>query len=179
MKCKICGKEFIIKSNSHSLCDDCKKKKCKRCGKTFLSDPRRNAIYCSMNCYHKARWNFTGKCKTCGKPVESKAVYCCDQCRKDYWNKNDYQIFKKKRIWKRKTELIEKLGGKCVKCGISDIRVLDINHKDRNKKVRPKDGKYSWHRRFKEWDKNIKNLELLCANCHRIHTWNQMGYGKF
>ena len=22
------------------------------------------------------------------------------------------------------------------------------------------------------------NLELLCANCHRIHTWEQMGYRK-
>ena len=71
----------------------------------------------------------------------------------------------------------EKLGGKCVKCGINDIRVLDINHKDPTKKERPKDGKYNWTRRFKEWNKNIGNIELLCSNCHRIHTWKQRNFG--
>ena len=177
MKCKICGKEFRVRSNSHIHCDDCKKRKCKRCGKVFISDPRFKAEYCSMSCYHKARWNFTGKCKTCGKPVNSKAVYCSDRCRKDYWNKNGYRIHKKNKIWERKIELIKKLGEKCVKCGIFDIRVLDIHHKDHTKKIRPKDGAYTWSRRLKDWEKNIDTIELLCANCHRIHTWQERKFG--
>ena len=177
MKCKICGKEFKARSNSHIHCDDCKKRKCKRCGKVFISDPRFKAEYCSMSCYHKTRWKSTGKCKTCGNAVKNKSVYCSDRCRKDYWNKNEYQLIKKNRNWERKEELIKRLGSKCVKCGISDIRILDINHKDPSKKERPKDRKYNWTRRFKEWNKNFSNIELLCANCHRILTWQQRNFG--
>jgi 5-methylcytosine-specific restriction endonuclease McrA len=114
----------------------------------------------------------------CNKPIKDKAVYCSVQCRRNYWNKNDYHLLKKKRIWVKKEELIKRLGGQCKKCGITDMRVLDINHIDRSKKIRPKKGRYSWGHRFKEWLKNIDNLELLCANCHRIHTWEQMNYGK-
>ena len=82
-----------------------------------------------------------------------------------------------KSFWLKKFELIERLGGKCVKCGETDFRVLDINHKDRTKKEIPKKRNYSWSFRLKEWEKNFKNLELLCANCHRRHTWGQMKYG--
>jgi S-adenosylmethionine:tRNA-ribosyltransferase-isomerase (queuine synthetase) len=92
-------------------------------------------------------------------------------------NKNGYSLLTKKRVWARKIELIKRLGGKCVKCGITDIRVLDVNHKDPTKKERPKDRKYNWTRRFKEWNKNFSNIELLCSNCHRIHTWQQRNFG--
>jgi len=78
----------------------------------------------------------------------------------------------------RKNEIIKYLGGKCSKCGTKDIRVLEINHKDRSKKKRPPKLHYTMGNRLREWSKNIDNLELLCANCHRIHTWEQMGYGK-
>ena len=179
MKCKKCGKEFKQSSNRHSFCDDCKNRKCKRCGKVFLSNPRFNAVYCSMICYHKSRWGFTGNCKTCGRPIGDKAVYCSNECRKIFWYRNEYNLIRKKRFWLKKKELIIKLGGKCKECGNNDIRVLDINHKDRTKKIRPKNKVYSWSYRFKEWNKDINNLELMCANCHRIHTWEQMGYGKF
>lgn len=62
--------------------------------------------------------------------------------------------------------------------GATDIRILDINHIDRKLKKRPKKLQYTWQRRLKEWKQNKKNLEILCANCHRIHTWLQMGWGK-
>jgi thymidine kinase len=75
-------------------------------------------------------------------------------------------------------EIIKQLGGKCNKCGINDIRVLDINHLDPTKKTKYKNKMQTTARRLKDWAKNIKHLELLCANCHRIHTWKQMKYGK-
>lgn len=73
---------------------------------------------------------------------------------------------------------MEKLGSKCVECGINDIRVLDIHHKDMSKKFIPAGRKFNWHRRLKDWKSDITNIELLCANCHRIHTWEQMQYGR-
>ena len=156
MKCKYCNKEFKLTRKLTS----CKNYK---------------GYYCSVACYHNHRWQAKGKCKNCGKKTK-QPVYCSAQCRQDYWNRHDYWLIKKKRIWERRFELIKKLGGKCRECGNKDMRVLDINHIDRKKKTRPKDGHYNWSRRFKEWYANLDNLELLCANCHRIHTWKQMQY---
>ena len=177
--CKLCKKEFDVNSNRQIICNNCKKKKCLYCKKEFnLSKPdkKHKGRYCSIDCYLKNRFG-TGKCKFCGK--SSKYAYCSDRCRKDYWNKNEYKLLKKKRLWERKLEIIKKLGGKCVKCSNSDIRCLDINHIDRNKKKRPKNKTYTWQYRLKEWSANMDNLELLCANCHRIHTYKQMKYGKY
>ena len=176
MKCKKCGKDFTKKSNSQKYCSDCKKRICKRCGKKFSFELKNNSVYCSMDCYHRDRWGKFEKCEWCGENTSGKK-FCSPKCQRDFWNKNDYHLNKKKRIWDRKIDIIKRLGGECVKCGIKDIRVLDINHIDREDKKIPHKREYNWTRRLKEWEQNEKNLELLCANCHRIHTWKQMGYG--
>jgi len=92
-------------------------------------------------------------------------------------------------IWERKLEVIKKLGGKCKVCGLDDIRVLDINHIDRDKKDKhknfgrprsrwllPAPSAHSWLKRLQNWEGDLDNIEILCANCHRKHTWEQMGY---
>lgn len=43
-------------------------------------------------------------------------------------------------------------GKKCQKCGVDDMRVLTVHHKDRNRK-----------------NNNIENLEVLCYNCHYLN----------
>ena len=153
-------------------------KQCQNCGNDFRARPRSirkgNAKYCGMTCYHAARWGHNGKCANCGEAASTK--FCSPNCQKDYWNKNGY-VRHSQRIWERKIELINSLGGKCSKCGNDDVRVLDINHIDRSKKRQPKKKQYSWHIRFRDWAENKGNLEILCVNCHRIHTWEQMGYG--
>jgi hypothetical protein len=147
-------------------------KQCELCGKKF--ETYRKSKYCSMECYQVSRWG-GGKCKQCGKPSTTR--YCSDKCRNEFWNKNEYHLLKKKRYWNRKFEIIEKLGGKCSKCGNTDVRVLDLNHIDRRLKTRVKH--YSWTKRLGQWENDKENLELLCANCHRINTWEQMNYCKF
>lgn len=147
---------------------------CAKCKKQFITYHK--GKYCGYDCYWTARWGNKGKCKVCGKKARFR--YCSDKCVRDFWNKNDYHLRKKQRNWEQKMKIIEQLGGKCKNCGFSDHRALDINHLDRNKKEIPKHRSYTWQRRLKDWKKNIKTIELLCANCHRIHTWEQMGYGK-
>jgi hypothetical protein len=120
-ECVLCKTMFKPNSNRQKYCSKCKKKKCLTCGKVFTYEPKASkkskGLYCSMSCYHKSRWKSEGVCKNCGKPLKTQAVYCSEKCRKDYWNRNDYHLIKKKRIWERKLDIIERLGGKCMKCG--------------------------------------------------------------
>ena len=145
------------------------KTNCAKCGKEFKYRPYRPAKYCSRKCYLEARFYVGGKCIVCGK--KARILYCSEVCRKKYWNKHGYAKHKKKYYWDKKISIIKTLGNKCSECGNNDIRVLDINHIDRLQKKRPSHGTYTWSWRLKEWKGNMKNLELLCANCHRIHTW--------
>lgn len=154
--------------------------KCITCGKSFKVKPYRSdsAQFCSRKCYMANRWadNRTGKCRTCGK--STKTTYCSDQCLQDYWNKTDYHERKKPKYWKQKIELIKALGGQCATCGTKDIRVLDLHHIDPSKKVKATKNHWTWLSRFKDWKANNDNLEILCANCHRVHTFEQMGYAN-
>jgi hypothetical protein len=179
--CKECGKSFTPRSPVTKFCDVCKVRVCLHCQKEFPfiqdKDRKHSGKFCSPKCYFQHRWGGVKKCKNCSSDVKIGLRYCSPKCRNEYWDRNEYQLIKKKRLWERKIEIIKKLGGKCVECGNTDIWVLDINHLDRGKKRRPSNGKYTWQFRLKEWNENLSNLKLLCANCHRIHTWEQMNYG--
>ena len=190
-QCLICKKEYLPCSSHTKVCDQCKKRKCLVCGKEFylikLSPnylKSKRGIYCSRQCYLNARWTVKNrKCIICKKKLkENQLRYCSEKCiiegiRLSY-RKNSLKD--KRKFWQEKINLLKELGGKCKICGNSDIRVLDINHKDRSKKFRLKGkGLHSWGRRFKDWKENKGNLEILCANCHRIKTWEQMNYGNY
>jgi len=86
------------------------------------------------------------------------------------WNRNH------KRRWrlKRKQRLIEKLGGKCIKCDFSDLRALQIDHINGggNKEVKSfthKDKYYS----FIENEITTGRYQILCANCNWIKRYEQ------
>lgn len=87
----------------------------------------------------------------------------------------------KKRAWDRafaartRLEVIELLGGRCANCGLTDARVLEISHKndDGNWRSRSKWGQgfgRADHRKMLSGKMPIDDLELLCSNCHVLHT---------
>jgi hypothetical protein len=123
-----------------------------------------------------ARWGGSGACRQCGNACETQ--FCSPGCNKTFWNKNGAAIHKHPRNWARKMEIVKALGGKCVQCGFDDFRALDIDHLDRTKKVKKFKTGWTWGRRFRDWEANRDNLRLLCANCHRLHTWEQRGFGR-
>ena len=152
---------------------------CAHCGKTYQMHASRLAKgtghYCGQQCYLSARWGSNQPCANCGK--KSRHRFCSPDCRTTYWNKNSGRVHKSPRHWERKLAIIKALGGKCVTCGFDDFRALDIDHIDRKRKVKKFKTGWTWGRRFADWDANVGNLRLLCANCHRLHTWEQRGFG--
>ena len=72
----------------------------------------------------------------------------------------------KKRRHKIKNDSIEKLGGKCVKCGYSKCKnALDFHHIDPATKLFNMGIAYRYPQ--KKIDLELNKCMLLCANCHR------------
>jgi hypothetical protein len=82
---------------------------------------------------------------------------------------------------KLRTLAIEKLGGECKKCGIRDGRVLEIDHINQTqngvsipelrKKTSCKGTDNTVHRKIIRGEITGDELQVLCANCHAIKTW--------
>ena len=103
---------------------------------------------------------------------------CCSECfkvvRKKSYEKNKeyYYIRNKKRrieiskwFFEMKSEL------SCELCGFSHPGALDFHHKDKKEKDTEVSNllKYSKKRILEEIEKCV----VLCANCHRIHHFNE------
>ncbi len=74
-----------------------------------------------------------------------------------------------------KKEILEKLGSKCSKCGISDWRVLQIDHiNGGGKEARAQYGVTGIYNAILRDTSN--NYQLLCANCHQIKHFELLGY---
>lgn len=156
---------------------------CNECSEKFSVYGKRSLIakFCSMKCYISNRWDNGKSCLECGKDIIGKR-FCTDECRISYWNKraSAYGEKRRKKYWKEKIAILDSLGGKCVQCGNSDVRVLDLDHIDSSKKQYKSEYRSAkTPLRLRLWREEIKNLQILCANCHRIKTheeqWKTQG----
>lgn len=82
-----------------------------------------------------------------------------------------------------KLSMIDILGGKCIKCGFSDIRALQVDHIDSiGRKDEARNGKGGMY--HKQVIKSVLNKEnkyqLLCANCNWIKKVenNEVKFGR-
>lgn len=71
-------------------------------------------------------------------------------------------------IAKRYVEVIKELGGKCEMCGINNMFVLNIHHKNGRVRTERKNAYLS-----KDYPK--EQLQVLCANCHTMLHRKQTG----
>lgn len=104
-------------------------------------------------------------CANCGieinkRPAEIKRSktgnsYCSKSCS----NSNNNRLFRqgennpnfKNGIRTYRSKKLREVEGKCERCGIDDIRVLEVHHIDKNRH-----------------NNKSENLRVLCANCHLI-----------
>lgn len=120
-------------------------------------------------------------CQLCGKEFETikygaKRIYCFD-CNPQN-SSNSITLLRRK----AREIGVEKLGGKCKRCGIDKTYLLDFHHRDPNEK----DGELSDFSKGYDLTKFFQELEkcdLLCANCHRefhyLYNLNNLSYEEF
>ena len=131
------------------------------------------------------------ECYTCGFKGEDNLFISNGrneylECKRKYdreYHKNRSKEKKYSNQVKRKRKIqdfiIEYLNKHpCVDCGMTDIRVLDFDHIERDKKefmisTAIKNG-YSEEVISKE----IEKCDIRCSNCHRIKTSDEMGWYK-
>ncbi len=105
--------------------------------------------------------------------------YCSIQCRRKGANYNT-AAYHRKRDNILRSLVLELLGGKCKSCGISDNRVLQIDHINGNGYKENKILGYSGgntHRYYRHiLDVKGEGYQLLCANCNWIKRYEKKEY---
>ena len=121
------------------------------------------------------------QCKLCGKdfdtiPHGEKRIYCFECSPQGASNSITLLRRRAKEIG------INKLGGKCIKCGNSKTYLLDFHHRNPNEK----EGELSDFSKGYDLNKFFEELskcDLLCSNCHRefhyLHTLINLSYEDF
>jgi len=93
-------------------------------------------------------------------------------------NSEAWKAWRHKAGIRMRLQLIEMLGGKCIKCGMADVRVLQINHLHGNRRE-AESGKKEFVRTGTMtfyWDvlkgrRKTDDLDLRCANCNILYEF--------
>lgn len=83
--------------------------------------------------------------------------------------KRCHALSRQKRVAKQRKEILELLGGECVKCFFNDERALAIDHKfggGTNERKKIGGGYYSYV--LKKIKNECNDYQLLCFNCNQI-----------
>lgn len=133
--------------------------KCTVCGKAIYRRPAETEksgshAYCSQKCYGiSCRKEIP--CIICGKMILSSlnkktcSRACANTHRAGIGYKNGSPKDKVKSQRALKLRLMEIKGRVCERCGYSKVEILQVHHKNRNRK-----------------DNQMGNLEIICPNCH-------------
>lgn len=88
--------------------------------------------------------------------------------QREWYERNKGQARKaaRERFQRLRAEMLDLLGGRCVRCGYHDRRALEIDHLIPRKETRLKE----WHREMSNIREHPEQYQLLCANCHTIKS---------
>ena len=133
--------------------------KCVVCAKGIYRRPielkrSKGSAFCSMICYGISCRKEV-PCIICEKPILSSlhkktcSRACANKNRKGIKYKIGRPKDKVKSQQALKLRLLKERGKMCERCHYNKFEILQIHHKNRNRK-----------------DNELKNLELICPNCH-------------
>jgi hypothetical protein len=176
-KCKMCGKETIRTSSRQKFCVECGKINVKVWSKKY------NKKYVQE---HMKEHNEQTKRWAKNHP----------EYYKGYYAKNREKSLKKTSDWQKKNvdkcrshnqkyhhmlrnKVIELLGSKCVRCGISDVRCLQIDHINGGGSLHFKSrGTLGLLSDVINDSKRLDKYQLLCANCQWKKRWVNNEHNK-
>jgi hypothetical protein len=81
--------------------------------------------------------------------------------------------YMKNRYRNKRQEIINRLGGKCSRCGSTDGH-FHLDHIDKKKKTMRASDMHSVN--DKKFEEEIKNLQILCQDCHKEKTKESWDY---
>lgn len=147
---------------------------CKTCGKVLTG---RQKHFCSPRCssrYHylhaaeklpSVRPPKLENCEICGKPLTGRQGRFCSRACKNLCHQT--YVRQRERGIKRKLEWIQKLGGKCSRCGYNkNFAALVFHHQDEDMKEHELDMRSLFNRTLEAVMREFEKCVLLCANCH-------------
>lgn len=134
---------------------------CQECGKTFHRKPSeiKLNIFCSRICAQKRNKKAPIYCDICGNVVDQKrrAKYCSKLCANRAIKINPRKARSTRpRTWKK--ILILDRGGKCNRCTVDFVEILQVHH---------------IIERSNGGGDELENLEILCPTCHAIHHYSK------
>jgi hypothetical protein len=125
-------------------------------------------------------YNNISKTLGCSKSIVN--YYCSESGKKNLLDRNQkYRLNKiehRKKQFQKLRELVwrhKKLCG-CVLCSNKDPRVLDYDHLDSSNKQEDISRMINRGNSIKTLKNEIRKCRILCANCHRIKTFEDRGY---
>lgn len=146
------------------------------CGKP-VAEGRANCSPCMKK--HRERYRRlrdNSLCGHCKMPVTDNRSYC-QSCIDKYRHNDavrDRRIYMRARQTSLKQAALEKIGGiVCIGCGVIDIRVLTVDHKEGDgaklrKEYRHKEHGASLYRKIIRLDNPETCYQVLCYNCQRF-----------
>lgn len=153
------------------------KRKCLRCQLEF-SPTASNQKFCSHECWYLFN-----------KPLlrEKHRAYYDIILRQKYGIKRRKDMNGFKSNIQLRKEILRILGNKCIRCGFSDWRALQIDHvkgNGRKEWLKFQNNLYQYYKNILEKiQRASKDYQILCANCnsikrHENHEWNKNGNGE-
>lgn len=154
-------------------------KKCPVCGTVFHPlYNRTNSIYCTLECYFKARWKESHRiiryCKLCGQAFEtwqsSNKKFCSKLCQYKWrsqhfnmegsplWKGGAYPYYKGPNWDIQRDRARRRAKYRCQHCGITETELgqeIDVDH------IKP----YQCFNSYKKANA-LSNLIALCRSCH-------------
>lgn len=119
-------------------------------------------------------------CRDCGKEksieefanagVVKGVQYYRKRCKSCYY---EFKQIRKRKMRKLFVEFKKQFS--CVECGMDDIRVLDFDHLDPFKKSFNVGDAIRLGLSFDKVMAEAAKCQVLCANCHRIKTFDSYG----
>ena len=142
----------LYKRKPNIVCATCKNPIYRRPSQIKANNKR---VFCSSLCYGISNRK-ENPCLVCGKPIlaSMNKKTCSRVCSNKHRINIKYKLegFKKDKVKYQqglKLRLFEIRGKKCERCGYSKYEILQIHHKNRDRS-----------------NNDLKNLELICPNCH-------------